>query len=99
MNEISDKYELVKKQVVINLANEIGIEKNDANHIADEINEWMNEDEREQTKTVTTEGWMVIAKYEAENLSVVGSESTNIIPGTSVVQPQAKTFKFSVSLE
>ena len=99
MSENEDKYRLVKNQIVEDLSNSVGMLKSDSDEIAVEIYEWLHEDEREEVKIVEPKGWLVTCSVEGEKLILKVVESTNIITGTSVVQPNAKAFVVTIPFE
>ena len=99
MQNKQNEYDLINDQIIQHLHKDIGIEKYDVVFVADKLITWLQENKREETKTVEPKGWLVIAKIKAQHLSLVIAESTKIITGTSVVQPNAKTFSVNISLE
>jgi len=95
----SQKLDSISNKIVTGLNKDIGIDRHDSLYVAEEVITWLQDDKREETKSITPKDWLIIAKIKEQQLSLMIAESTNIITGTSVIQPSSKTFMLNLPLE
>lgn len=76
----------------------IGLNEDTAEEAVSVITDWIEEDNRSETKTIRFDTKLIIGEIEGDSLSLTVTESTNVA-GASIVEPRAKSYTVKFPLE